>query len=361
MTLVEDGVTSIPLLVKPVGSPDLTRRDPGSALLPEFIIGPENRLVCVAVESILRGTAARYSPIVLHGPSGVGKSHLALGVAAAWTARVRRRPVLYATALDFARELNDAFETQMLEDFRERYRRTSLFIMEDVGHLAGRLTAQRELVATLDVLAEEGADVLVTASAAPGQLRGLIAPVVSRLTGGLTVPLVRPGPQARLEIVRRLAESRSIKLEEPLASALADGLEGTVPELYGALLQLALSAQLDGTGIDAEHVKRCLAGRTGRNAPSLREIAQATARHFSLKVAELRSSSRRRAVVTARGVAMYLARTLTGMSLQQIGRYFGGRDHTTVSYGCSTTKRLVETEPAIREAVQQLQQRWQVA
>lgn len=358
---MEDGVTSIPLLGQPLGKPDRTRSDPRSALLSEFIVGPENRLVCVAVESILQSSAPCYSPIVLYGPSGSGKSHVALGIAAAWTVRSRRRPALCMTAVDFARELNDAIETQSVEDFRDRYRRTSLFILDDVGHLADRLTAQRELMAALDEFEDEGICVVVTASAAPGQLSGLTPGLVSRLMGGLTVPLVRPGPDARMEIVRRLAELRSIKLEEPLVKAFADGLEGTVPELYGALVQLELSTQLDGTVIDAEQIKRYLAQRNGALAPSLREITLATARHFSITMAELRSPSRRRAVVMARGVAMYLARTLTGMSLEQIGRYFGGRDHTTVSYGCSTTEKLLKTEPSIREAVQQLQQRWRVA
>ncbi len=358
---MEDGVTSIPLSGKPLGGSDSTRPDPRSAGLPDFIVGPENRLVCVAVQSILQSTAESYSPIVLYGPSGSGKSHVALGLASAWTARFRRRPALCRAAVDFARELNDALEMQAVEDFRERYRRTSLFILEDVQHLADRQTAQRELVAMLDAFEETGCCVVVTLSAAPGQLPGLMRSLQSRLLSGLSVPLVRPGPDARLEIVRRLAELRSIKLEEPLAKVFADGLEGTVPELYGALVQLELSTQLEGTAIDAQQIKRCLAERGGVAVPSLREIALATARHFSLKVAELRSPSRRRAVVTARGVAMYLARTLTGMSLQQIGRYFGGRDHTTVSYGCSTTEKLLKTEPAIREAIRQLQQRWRVA
>jgi chromosomal replication initiator protein len=268
---------------------------------------------------------------------------------------------VYTTALDFARELNDAIETQAVEDFRDRYRRTSLFIVDDVGHLAEKLTAQRELVSMLDALEEDGTRAVLTAAAAPGQLPGLIPPLVSRLVGGLTVPLMRPAPGTRLEIVRRLAALRAIELEDSLIKVIADGLEGTVPELFGALVQLELSTQFEETAIDAEKIRQYLAQRNGATPPSLHEITLATARHFSLRVTDLRSASRRRAVVTARGVAMYLARTLTGMSLQQIGRYFGGRDHTTVSYGCSTTEKLLETEPSIREAVQQLQQRWRVA
>jgi chromosomal replication initiator protein len=130
----------------------------------------------------------------------------------------------------------------------------------------------------------------------------------------------------------------------------------------GALLQLEVSSRVEGAAIDLARIRCYVSQRSGgRVPPSLREIAAVTARHFSLKVADLRSPCHRRAVVTARGVAMYLARTLTRQSLKQIGRYFGGRDHTTVSYGCSSTEKLLETEPAIREAVEQLQQRLRVA
>lgn len=360
MTLVEDGVRSIPLLGRPLGTPDGSRRESGGAVLPEFIIGPENRLVGTAVESVLEQTVLSYSPLVLYGPSGCGKSHLATGLVAAWTATSRRRTALCLTALDFARELHDALETQTLDDFRERWRRTSLFVVEDVGLLVEKPAAQRELVLTLDACEEEGQLVVVTASAAPAQLPGLIPALTSRLSAGLLVPLARPGRDARLEIVRRLAELRSLRWQEALMEVFAEGLEGTVPELFGALVQLELSARVEGEVVDAERIRRYLAERNGLQALSIGEIARATAGHFALKVADLRSPSRRRAVVTARGVAMYLARTLTGMSYQQIGRYFGGRDHTTVSYGCLTTEKLLETEPAIRESVELLQRRLRV-
>lgn len=356
MTLVEDGVRSIPLFGRPIGNPDHARRESVGAALPEFIIGPENRLVGTAVESVLESSVPSYSPLVLYGPSGSGKTHLATGLVAAWTAG-RRRTAVSAAALDFARELNDAHETQTLDDFRERYRRTSLFVLEDVGLLAEKPTAQRELIATLDQLAEEGRLVVVTAAAAPAQLPGLLPGLVSRLSAGLMVPLARPGRHARLEIVRRLTALRSLGWQEAVVEAFAEGLEGTVPELFGALVQLEIAAQLEGETIDAERIRRYLAERQGTRAVSIREITLATARHFSLKVGDLRSPSRRRAVVTARGVAMYLARTLSGMSYQQIGSYFGGRDHTTVSYGCATTEKLLETEPAIRESIAALERR----
>ena len=360
--LVENGILSIPLLGHTASGASCAGQRGSVFTLSEFIAGPENRLATVAISAVLQEDQHWYSPVVLYGPPGTGKSHLAIGLASAWTARRRRRPAVYATSIDFARELTDAIETQAVEDFRDRFRRTSLFILDDLDHLVSKQAAQQELVHTLDTLESHGNRVVVTASHPPAQLAGLSPALVSRLIAGLLVPLARPAADTRFEILRRLAALRSIELDESCARALAEGIEGTVSDLSGALVQLEVSSRLDAVALDLERVRQWLSERDGaRVPPSLREIAVATARHFSLKLSDLRSPCRQRAVVTARGVAMYLARTLTRQSLKQIGRYFGGRDHTTVSYSCSSTERLLESEPAIREAVETLQQRWRVA
>ena len=328
-------------------------------MLGEFVVGPENRLVEVAVRSVLDDTNHAYNPLVLYGPSGTGKSHLALGLAAAWKARFRRRPVVHTMAIDFARELADAIQTRTVDDFGIRYRRASLLVVEDLGDLAGKQAAQRELRFTLDALVGAGGRVILTATAAAGQLVGIAPGLQSRLVAGLAVPLAPPGPDARLVILQRLARLRGMELSESVARLLADGLSVTVPELLGVLVRLEMLALVDGGVIDVESARRYLAERNGSRQPSLHEIALATARHFSLKLAELRSPSRRRAVVAARGVAIYLARQLTGQSLAQIGQYFGGRDHTTVSHGHRKTEERLETEPGIRHAVLELQERLQ--
>ena len=142
-----------------------------------------------------------------------------------------------------------------------------------------------------------------------------------------------------------------LDLPDPVARLLAERLAATVPELRGALSRLQMSAELDGGVIDQRRVGEYLAERAASRAPTLEQIAAAAARHFSLKVSQLRSASRARAVVAARSVAMYLARSLTANSLEQIGRYFGGRDHTTVSHGCRKIQESFQSEPAVRQAV----------
>jgi chromosomal replication initiator protein len=355
-----DGVIAIPLAGQPMACAARVDDDCGSrAALRHFLAGPENHLVEPAVQGVLGPRPARYNPLVLHGPSGTGKSHLACGLVAAWRDRWPTAAVVYTTAVDFARELADAIETQAVVDLRTLYRRASLLVFEDVGRLAEKPAAQIELIGTLDAILRAGGQIVVTASIAPAELRNLMPALQSRLLAGLAVPLSPPGAGARLAILRQLAELREIDLAEPVAQVLADGLSSTVPELLGALVQLDVPARMDGKMIDAEAVRRYLAKRRGERELQLPDIATAAARYFSLKLADLRGPGRRRPVVTARDVAMFLTRCLTGTSLQQIGQYFGGRDHTTVLHGCRKTESLLKSDPIIRQAIEKLKQKLQ--
>jgi chromosomal replication initiator protein len=356
MACVVDEVTEIPIKGGPVSRGSSSPSD-DEVTLRAFIVGPENRLVSVAVQSLLEDEESPYRPVYFYGPPGTGKSHLALGLVSLWRASSRRRAAVYATAVDFARELADAIQTQTTEDFSTPYRRASLLVLEDVDLLAGKQAAQRELVVTLDALNNRGSRTVLTGKNAPGQLEGISHRLRSRLAAGLAVPLAPPGPSARLAILERLARAKGLQLADPAARTLADGLTLTVPGLLGALAQLQAEAPGGNRMIDLEAARQYLARRNGAGHVSLPQIARMTARHFSLKVTDLQSPSRRHAVVAARGVAMYLARNLTAESLEQIGHYFGGRDHTTVSYGCRKTEERLQTEPDLRDAVFQLREK----
>jgi chromosomal replication initiator protein len=350
-----DGVVDIPLPGKPLES---AAQEGGAVAARHFLAGPENHLVEVAVRAVVEGEADGFNPLVFYGPSGTGKSHLAHGLAAAWKARDRRLRVVCTTAVDFARELADAIETQAVDEFRAKHRGAAFLVVEDLGMLAtrksGKLNAQEELIHTLDTLVAEGRWVVVTASVPPAALPGILPALQSRLTAGLLVPLAPPAAEARLAILEQLAMLRDIALPQPVARVLADGLVGTAPELAGSLLQLAAPTEFQDDAFDLEAARRYVAKRSRKHRPSLHEIALATARHFSLRLADLRSPVRRRALVVARGVAVYLARQLTEDSLQEIGGYFGGRDHSTVMHSCRKTEELICCDPTVREAVDRL-------
>ncbi len=351
-----NAVVTIPIPGEPLACGGPSRGGRGRFALNGFLAGPENRLVEPAVRGMLAEPSLRYNPLLLYGPSGTGKSHLARGLAAAWRDRFPLGRVLYASAVDFARELADAIESQAVEEFRAGYRDAALAVFEDVGNLAGKPAAQEELVCTLDVLLRQGAQVLVTARAAPAELAELLPALQSRLSAGLTVPLAPPGAEARAAILRQWARQLDVGLGAAALELLAEGLAGTVPELLGAVVQLETPARHERRTIDLPAVRQFVLDRDCRRQPELREIALGTARYFSLKLADLRGQSRRRPVVIARGVAVYLCRLLTRKSLLAIGGYFGKRDHTTIMHACRKTAGLAGSNLEIRQAIQRLQQ-----
>jgi len=304
---------------------------------------------------VLETPADSYNPIVLHGPSGTGKSHLADGVFRQWQTRRRRRGAISVTARDFVCELREAVETKTTDQFRTPYRRAPLLVFEDLDELDGKQAAQQELLSILDELMKRGSWVLVTARTNPRTMPRLHCRLQARLLGGLVIPLAEPDRQARIALLRHFAQLRKQKLPEVVIEALADGLAVTAPRLWGAVRQLETLAHLSGRSIDLELVGEYITDRGSSPPAAVAEIARLTARQFGVPVGELRGPSRRRAVTTARSVAMYLARKHTQNSLDRIGAYFGGRDRTTVAHGCSKTLDRMRSESAVRQAVSELE------
>ena len=352
-----DGVTTIPVPGLPLGAlSDASSQSKRPIALGGFVVGPENCLVVPVTADLLcdQPDASRppsYNPLYVYGPTGSGKSHLLRGLAAFWKGR-GRGPVVYLSADDFARQLTDAYETHAIVEFRAKLRRASLTAIDDVGRLADKLAAQEELAAAIDELMAAGRRILISGPGPAPSLPGFSPRLVGRLASGMSLPLALPQRATRQALLAELAGLREMTLPDGVLELLAERLSGGPRELAAALVQLEGTARLAGESISLTQVRRWAAVRTKPHAPQVKEIAAATARQFRLRLSELRSPSRRQAVVTARGVAMHLARQLTGDSLEEIGKFFGGRDHTTVLHGCRRTEERLKSDPTVIQAVQ---------
>jgi chromosomal replication initiator protein len=349
---VVDGIFTIPL----AGRNCVDASGPAAAVHPsaQFVAGEENRLAGHALRPFIARTATLYSPLVLYGPRGAGKSHLAYGLAAHWRDHYPERGAECLPAGEFAREHSAAISQDRLEDWRRGKRALWLLVLEDITQLGGKRAAQHELVSLFDELADREALVVVTARSLPTHSAVLVPALRSRLSAGLAVRLSLPGPQTRRAILEKLAAARGLSLSKRVIHSLADSLPTSVAALAGALAELELRARTDGQPIDARRVRAFVTERGSSHAPTLREIAALAGKYFGFSLADLKSPKRRQPLVRGRGVAMYLVRQLTGKSFEEIGEYFGGRDHTTVLYGCRRTESLLARDRATRRAVAEI-------
>lgn len=354
------GIFSIPLEAHHLRA-DGTHR-PGSSrsmAMREYIGSEENQLVQFAAESLL-GREPQYYPVVLFGPSGTGKSLLALGLAEQWRGKYPEDSVIVTCGADFARSYANAVDTDCLKTFRRKSRSADLFVLDDVHLMVQKHAAQEELVRAIDALLERGRAVLITDKTTPSVDQSLVPALRSRLLGGLAVPLAAPGAPARGFLLRRLAHLHGVHFTDEAIELLASSprQEGprplTVPQLNHAVVQLGFAEEPDGQVVDVERVRQFLSEMAIREQPTLRAISTLVARHFSLSSRDLRGPSRRRNIVRARGVAMLLAWRLTDNSLDAVGDYFGKRDHTTVLHACRRIELLQETDPAIAKALEEL-------
>lgn len=333
-----------------------------------FVAGPENAVLLGAIEDFCASPETLYNPLVLHGPPGIGKTHLARIIAerhhatGATDEGAGDGGEIFTTGSDWATGYADAVESRTLSAWRERNRSARLLVIDGLEALAGKHAAQIELLHTCDELLHTGQKIVVTARREPGHSRGLLPGLASRLMAGLVVEIVAPGEATRRLAIEKFAHDRQLVIDAAAIDLLAAELAVTVPELSGALHELRTLARdtmtspgsIDRISIDRAAVRALLQRRRGQRDMTLRNIAGKTARHFGVPLAELRGPSRRQNIAKARGVAMHLARQLTGKSLEAVGGYFGGRDHTTVMYACRKTDELIASDATIRSAVAEL-------
>jgi len=350
-----DGVVRIPLDGQELSCDGEASDRRKAAVLRCFLAGPENRLVPTVATSVLNGDIS-WGPITFYGPSGVGKSLLVRGLARQYASRHADSNVLVLPANDICREFGRGFDGVETANFTRAHREADLLIVEDIDELNDRFLAQEELVRMLDAVGGRNGLVILTCRFSSFQFKQLIPPLSSRISSGLAIPIALPLQATRRALLLEWSQMLEIGFTKEALALLADESSFSAPRIRSALVSLAYgSHHKQQIPIDLEAVQNFLRKYHAENRLGLRVIAVTAARHFGLKLADLKSPSRQRAIVEARAVAMYISRRRTDRSLEQIGGYFGGRDHTTVLHNCRRTESLVKTDPTIQNAVAKLE------
>lgn len=318
-----------------------------------FVSAPENRAGLLAVQRVaacvVAGRPRRViNPLFLHGPPGCGKTHLVSVLAEDVSRQTAPLAVNVLAAGDLAELAGGAAGAEAFAGLRHG----DLLVIEDLQHLPARHA--EALLRLLDELVARQTQVVVTASVGPARL-SLPARLTSRLAAGLVVGLEPLQPASRLKLLADKAQRRQLAVSRDVLAWLAEHLTGGGRQLEGALNRLEVLARLQARPLDVATVAEQFREQADAGQPTVDRIAQRVGGHFRVKADELCSRRRNRAVMLPRQVGMYLARQLTRLSLDQIGAYFGGRDHSTVLHACRKVEQALADDPALSGTVRQLQ------
>jgi chromosomal replication initiator protein len=332
-----------------------------------FIVGKPNELAHAAARRVAEAAvspdrATPFNPLFLYGGVGLGKTHLMHAIA--W--HIRRqdptRKVIYLSAEKFMYQFVKALRFKDTMAFKEQFRSVDVLMIDDVQFISGKESTQEEFFHTFNALVDQNRQVVISADKSPSDLQGIEERMKSRLGWGLVADIDPTTYELRLGILQSKAEQRQVEVPPKVLEFLAHKITSNVRELEGALTRITAHSQLVGRSITLESAQDLLRDllRANDRRLTIEEIQKRVAEHFNVRLGEMVSARRARVVARPRQVAMYLCKQLTPRSLPEIGRKFGGRDHTTVIHGIRKIEELLAIDPVLAEDVELLRRMLEV-
>ena len=323
----------------------------------QFVIGEENHFAHAAALAVAELPAHSYNPLFLHGSPGMGKTHLLHAIGNYVERFGSGLSVRYATIEEFTSEFVSAVRERRTSRFKKSFRGADVLLIDDVQFLAGRDKTREEFFYTFNSLLDSGRQLVMTSDRSPEEIPGLEERLIERFRAGLVVELEPPAAAASQAILVKRARLDDVEVDEATLAEISARVTTSVRALEGALIRVVAYASLKGeqpTPGLARHVLKRLGADTGTETCGMAEIIDAAATEFGVERQALLARDRRPAVATARQVAMYLARELTGHSLPEIGRGMGGRSHTTVLHAVNRVSAALSSDPDVQSAVDNL-------
>jgi chromosomal replication initiator protein len=325
-----------------------------------FVVGPSNRLAHAGAIAVAARPGEAYNPFFVHGGVGLGKTHLLHAICQEVLRRDPRFTIHYTSCHDFIASFHQAVEAGQMSGFRHRFRNVGALVVDDIHELSHAETTQEEFFHTFNALSQAGKQVVLSCDAAPTRIPALEERLTSRFKGGLVAEIQRPGYETRMSIVRAKAAVRGIQLPDDAAAFIAARCDSNIRELEGAITSVQAQAVALKLPIDLALARDVLgpeASPANGRRPTIQEIADAVVDYYGTRLADILGKRRRQSIVLPRQVCMWLARRYTQHSLQEIGGYFGGRDHTTVIHAVEKIDGCRRADPQISHDLEVLEQR----
>lgn len=315
-----------------------------------FVVGASNRLAHAASLAVAENPAQAYNPLFIYGGVGLGKTHLlhAIGNFSA----ARGLEILYVSSEEFTNDLINAIRTHKTQAFREKYRRIDVLLIDDIQFIAGKESTQEEFFHTFNTLHGQDKQIIITSDRPPKALITLEERLRSRFEWGLTADLQPPDFETRIAILRSKAERAGRKVPSEIIEVIARKVQSNIRELEGALTRVVAFVDLSGLPLSPKLVDTALADLLPRRSKvEPEEVIKSVAEAFGINQDRMLSRERSREVALPRQIAMYLMREESNISLPLIGATLGGRDHTTIMYGCEKIADLLERDDRLRRQV----------
>lgn len=322
----------------------------------DFVVGPGNRFAHAAAVAVSEAPAKNYNPLFIHGPVGLGKTHLMQSIAHEMKRRYPHFKVLYISSEKFTNQLISAIQMRSTQQFRATYRSLDLLLIDDIHFIAEKEATQEEFFHTFNTLYDAHKQIVVSSDRSPRDIAGLEERLISRFTWGLVTDIQPPDFETRVAILKKKMERETVVVPDDVCFFIASQFKSNVRELEGALIRVVAYCTLTNKPLSLELAKEILRASVTEeeNKISIEKIQRVVAEYFHVNVSELRSKKRTKSIAEPRQVAMYLIRNLTSHSLPEIGEYFGGRDHTTVLHAFHKISKELETDGRKMRVVEEI-------
>jgi chromosomal replication initiator protein len=308
-----------------------------------FVIGPHNRLAHAAAKAVADNPGRAYNPFFVHGGVGLGKTHLLQAIC---LKIVENNPsaVLYYTSCEgFVTQYLESVANNEMAQFRHRFRDVDVLIIDDIHFLTKRDRSQEEFFHTFNALFQQQKQLILSSDAPPEEIPDLEERLISRFKWGLVAHIAQPDYETRTEILKNKARLRGLSMPDDVPAYIAQQIDKNIRELEGAITKLQLLSLVENAPISLDMARRAIGDRPKLDPqePTIQALITAVTEHYGIRTSDLQSQSRHRSIALPRHICMYLARKCTRLSLEEIGGFFGGRDHTTVMHAVKTIEQRI--------------------
>ena len=319
-----------------------------------FVVGPSNKLAFAAAKAVAAQPAEHYNPLFIYGDSGLGKTHLIYSIAHEIRQKRPAAKIVYIKGDDFINEFIEAVRTGRNQDFRVKYREADLLLVDDIQFVAGKEETQNEFFHTFNTLYEAGKQIVLTSDRPPHEMSKLTDRLRTRFEWGLQVDVKPPNLETRIVIIQNKAAQLGLILDQKIVNYIAENITGNVRQLEGTVKKIKAYHDLLSTDLSEESVNEAISDmlrRENEYIPSVETIIAEICKVFRVEEKTIRGQQRDRDAVRSRQVAMYLIRKMSNYSYADIGKEFGGRDHTTVMHSIEQVEQRMKKDAAFAETV----------